>query len=98
MDIECGPEQAGCWRDLGLEDLRVDQMTITSLDDPETFADVAESWRTTFVDMAAAAGWKASRVRNLNTGLHAWRYAALDGLASWPIWIASAASPRRFSP
>lgn len=93
MDIECGPEQAGWLRDLGLEDLRVDQMTITSLHDPETFADVAESWRATFVDMAVAAGWKGHRVRSLNAGLLAWRRAALDGLASWPIWVASARKP-----
>jgi len=93
MDIECGPEQAGWLRDLGLDELRVDQMTVTSLDAPATFADVAESWRTTFVDMAVAAGWKASRVRALDAGLHAWRRAALDGLASWPIWIASARKP-----
>lgn len=95
MDIECGPEQGGWLRDLGLEDLRVDHMTIPSLHDPETFADVAEAWRTTFVDMALAAGWKGHRLRSLNNGLLAWRLAALDGLASWPIWVASARKPGR---
>lgn len=93
MDIECGPEQAGWLRDLGLEDLRVDHMTIPSLSAPETFAEVAESWRTTFYDMALAAGWKEHRLRRLNAGLLAWRRAALEGLASWPIWVASARKP-----
>jgi ubiquinone/menaquinone biosynthesis C-methylase UbiE len=93
MDIECGPDQAGWLRDLGLEDLRIDQMTITSLLDPEAFAEVAESWRSTFVTMARAAGWKAQRVRSLDAGLLAWRRAAFNGLASWPIWVASARKP-----
>lgn len=68
-------------------------MTIPSLTAPETFAEVAESWRTTFFDMALAAGWKGHRLRSLNAGLLAWRRAALEGLASWPIWVASARKP-----
>jgi ubiquinone/menaquinone biosynthesis C-methylase UbiE len=93
MDIECGPEQAGWLRQLGLEDLRVDTMTVSSLDDPEGFAEVAESWRSTFVQMALDADWRGERMRSLNAGLLAYRQAALEGYATWPIWVASARRP-----
>jgi ubiquinone/menaquinone biosynthesis C-methylase UbiE len=93
MDIECGPEQAGWLRGLGLDDLRIDQMTISSLESPEAFADVASCWRSAFLDMAREAGWRGSRLMTLNNGLSAYQQAALEGYASWPIWVASARRP-----
>lgn len=68
-------------------------MTISSLDDPRGFAQVAESWRSAFVEMAMEHGWQGDRLRELNRGLFAWRRAALEGYASWPIWVASARRP-----
>lgn len=93
MDIECGPEQAGWLRGLGLDDIRVDQMAVSSLEDPEAFAEVASCWQTAFVDMARDAGWKGRRLLTLTSGLGAYRQAALEGYASWPIWVASARKP-----
>jgi ubiquinone/menaquinone biosynthesis C-methylase UbiE len=93
MDIECGPEQSGWLESLGLEDVRVDVMTVSSLSDPHGFAQVAESWRSTFVEMAMEHGWQGDRLRSLNRGLFAYRSAALEGYASWPIWVASARKP-----
>jgi len=93
MDIECGPEQVGWLRGLGLDDIRVDQMAISSMEDPEAFAEVASCWQTAFVDMAREAGWKGRRLLTLNSGLGAYRQAALEGYASWPIWVASARKP-----
>jgi SAM-dependent methyltransferase len=93
MDIECGPEQAGWLRGLGLDDLRVDQMAISSLEDPEAFAEVANCWRTAFMEMAREAGWRGSRLMTLNNGLSAYQLAALKGYATWPIWVASAQRP-----
>jgi SAM-dependent methyltransferase len=88
-EVEPGPAQAGSLRGQGLTDLKVDLMLVDAVDDPQAFADLVICWRIESFEMGLRAGWASDKMRLLDRGLRAFRQAALDGQAQWPVWVIS---------
>jgi len=97
MDLEFGPKSRRYLSDAGLQDLKFESFSVTSLDgDPQDFADIIEAWRDMFAgDMCARRGDDPAFVETFRRGFDDHIFAALHpkGYASWPIWVASGQKP-----
>ncbi|MBZ5709069.1 methyltransferase domain-containing protein [Nannocystis pusilla] len=99
MDMNFGPKMFSQLTDMGLEDVRMEQLPITNnntaIDD---FARVIESWEEYVTgELSAATQQPPEVVERLRMGFrdHVYAIRSRRGFATWPIYVASGRKPER---
>jgi ubiquinone/menaquinone biosynthesis C-methylase UbiE len=98
MDLDIGLKTRSILQGVGLEDVKVDLISITNMNtDGQDFARVVESWLKTAKQMAATAGAEPELYEDVSTGLqaHIQAITSPNGFAMWPIYSGSGRKPFR---
>lgn len=99
MDMNFGPKMFSLLTDMGFEDVRMEQIPITTHNTPaDDFARVIESWEGYVTgELSAATGQPPEVIERLRTGFrdHVYAIRSRRGFAMWPIYVASGRKPAR---
>lgn len=97
MDLSIGPKMFSLLTDLGFEDVKMEQLGITSANTVvEDFARVIESWEEYITgELSTATQTPRDVVERLKAGFqdHVYAIRSRRGFAIWPIFIASGRKP-----